>query len=186
MKEDVRFDWMQTVSGRTFSFEAPVFNFNDIAMALAKTCRYGGHTKDFLHYSTGEHCVHMARAAIKDGYDRHGAWNVLMHDCTEGYIMDMVRPLKNRIPMYRDFEDQLYSQMAPVFGLIDPLPAYVKEYDNRILMDEKAQVMALSGRPWNFPEDMKPLGIKIECWDSRTAYEQFVKIAREVAHVSLD
>lgn len=186
MKEDVRFDWMQTVSGRTFSFEEPVFNFNDIAMSLAKTCRYGGHTKDFLHYSTAEHCVHMGRTAKKDGRSRHDVWNVIMHDCTEGYIMDMVRPLKNRIPMYREFEDHLFTLMAPVFGLTDPMPGFVKEYDNRILMDEKAQVMALSARPWNFPPELTPLGVKIECWDSKTAYTEFVKIAKEVAHVSLD
>lgn len=186
MKEDVRFDWMQTASGRTFSFEEPVFCFDDIAVALAKTCRYGGHTKGFLHYSTAEHCVHMARSAQKDGRPRIEVWNVLMHDCTEGYIMDMVRPLKNRIPMYGAFEHKLFSKMAIHYGLEDPMPGYVKLYDNRILMDEKAQVMALSERPWNFPPDLTPLGIKIECWDSRTAYHEFVAVAKDVAHVSLD
>lgn len=183
---DIKFDWMQTESGRTFSFEDPVFHFNDIAMALAKTCRYGGHTKGFLHYATAEHSVHMTRSALKEGRSRREAWNVLMHDSPEGYIMDMVRPLKNRIPMYRDFEDDLFSKIAERYDLEDPIPAYVKLLDNRILMDEKAQVMALSDRPWNFPDDLKPLGIKIECWSSQQAYTEFVKLAKEVAHVSLD
>lgn len=179
-------NWMQTTTGRAFDLDNPTFHFEDIAVALSKIARYGGHTKGFAHYSVAEHCVLMSRYKEwdKNRYTKRQRWNILMHDSTEAYLMDLVRPWKAKMPSYRKNEDALFSAIAKRFDLEDPIPDYVKELDNRILGDEKAQVMADPPRPWS--DTGEPLGVKIKCWDPAHAYKHFMLAAQEFAHVPLD
>ena len=48
----------------------------------------------------------------------------------------------------------------------------VKEYDNRILLDERDQIMSRPPADWNIPG--QPLGIQIEGWEPQQAYEEFM------------
>lgn len=75
---------------------------DDIAHALAMTCRYGGHISKF--YSVAEHCVLVTRLVKwmlehddtphTADYKRVQMANALLHDASEAYLGDVVAPLK--------------------------------------------------------------------------------------------
>lgn len=159
-----RGSWMQTFTGRQFfpmDPRAEEVDPVDIAHALSMICRYGGHTRRF--YSVAEHCVLMSHAVAPE----HALW-ALLHDATEAYVGDMVRPLKHHMPAYRDVEDRLMVVILERFGLelVDGdelIPAAVKEADNRILLDERAAVLSPPPADWQI-EDLEPLGVHVAGW----------------------
>jgi hypothetical protein len=149
---------MQTYTGRPFWPLDPRpedVDPLDIAAALSMICRYGGHTHRF--YSVAEHCWLLSHAVAPE----HALW-ALLHDATEAYVGDMVRPLKRSMPEYAAAEDHLMRVICDRVGLPYECPAEVKEADNRILLDERA---ALTGRPplpWHQDEaSVQPLGVSI-------------------------
>jgi hypothetical protein len=174
--------WMQTTKGRKFYLNSPVFDIEEIATALSKQCRYGGHTKNDLFYSVAEHCVHVAQYLFETSEHEHDtiagpaieAYNGLMHDFTEAYLVDIPRPIKRLLPDYTRIENELFSKGAAYFDLIDPIPDYVKAADNLILFDEKQQIMT-PGLEWQSIAGMTSgIGCKIQCWDPQRAYSEFM------------
>jgi len=168
----LRGDWMQTYTGkRFFPMDPSVKDVDivDIAHALAMTCRYGGHTKQF--YSVAQHSVLVAGKATP-----HDALRALMHDAAEAYTGDLIRPIK-KDPNMRAFEwveNMIERAICAKFDLPYPLmnPA-IKRLDNRILLDERDQVMAPCEHEWTIPEG-EPLGVKIEQWSPEVAREKFL------------
>jgi hypothetical protein len=150
-----RGDWMQTFTGRAFYPLDPRpedIDPVDIGHALSLICRYGGHVKRF--YSVAEHCALMSHAVAPE----NALW-ALLHDATEAYVGDMVRPLKRSMPAYRAAEDHLMGVICERFDLPTACPAEVKVADTRILHDERDALMAPSRRPWTSLNDFKPLGV---------------------------
>jgi hypothetical protein len=154
--------WMQTFTGRQFYPLAPQVDDIDpvdIAHALSLICRYGGHTTRF--YSVAEHCVLMSHAVAPE----HALW-ALLHDATEAYVGDMVRPLKYHMPAYQEAEERVLRAIEVRFGLRHPdeiptgIPAAVKEADNRILLDERAALLGPAPERWA-AEHLQPLGVRI-------------------------
>lgn len=140
-----RGEWMQTYTGRQFwpldPDPAAIF-IEDIAHSLSLTCRYAGHVRRF--YSVAEHSVHLAMHA--DEPDRRWA---LLHDASEAYIVDVPRPLKPFLPGYREAEAAVMLAVCERFGLPLEMPAGVKDLDDRILVDERAALMAPCDVDWN-------------------------------------
>lgn len=166
-----RGDWMQTFTGGRFWPLDPrpaEIHLADIAHALSLQCRYGGHCLRF--YSVAEHSVHLARVASPEA----ALW-ALLHDASEAYLADMVRPLKRSMPEYQAAEDRVMAAVHRAFGL-DPAqePAEVKALDNRILIDERAQVMRPTGEIWNYGGATDPLGISLEFWSPERAEREFL------------
>jgi PAS domain-containing protein len=133
--------WTQTYSGYKFSPLAPRAAdvcIEDIAHALSMICRYGGHAHRF--YSVAEHSVLVSRLVAPE-YAREG----LMHDGAEAYIGDMIRPLKRQMPSYMEAETHVEAAIAEKFGLRTDEVARVavKEFDDRILVDETRALMAV-------------------------------------------
>lgn len=164
--------FMQTSKGLKFYLSNPRFDIEEIATALSKQCRYGGHTKDSLFYSVAEHCVHIANY-LADFVSFEMAYNGLMHDFTEAYLVDIPRPIKRLLNDYVVIENDLYSKGAVYFGLSDPIPDRVKSADNRILVDEKAQIMA-HGLDWESTSGLVGLGVTIKCWTPERACAEFL------------
>ncbi|KRE02580.1 hypothetical protein ASE61_14975 [Bosea sp. Root670] len=163
-------DWIQTFSGRQFWPLDPrpeEIAIEDIAHALAHDCRFGGHCRRF--YSVAEHSVLLARAVAPDL--RLAA---LMHDSPEGYLRDLVRPVKRTMPSYRAAETAIWLAICARFGLPIDLPAEVHEADNRILVDERQQNMAPPPAPWNSEENVEPLGVRLQFWTPVEAEFQFM------------
>jgi len=161
---------MQTFTGRAFYPMAPHVDDVDpvdVAHALALICRYGGHASRY--YSVAEHCVLMSEAVAPE----NALW-ALLHDGTEAYVGDMVRPLKHAMPAYREAENRLMTVICDRFGLAYDCPAEVKAADNRILRDERAALMGVPPLPWKSIEDVQPLGVRIEGWTPVQAKRRYL------------
>lgn len=95
-----------TWTGRRFDYLAPAEELakavclEDIAHALARICRYGGHVATW--WSVADHCLEVSREleakATEAGYEddevAYLALVGLLHDAAEAYTGDMVAPLK--------------------------------------------------------------------------------------------
>jgi uncharacterized protein len=172
----LRDDWMQTFTGRAFYPMAPhVDDIDpiDIAHALSLICRYGGHVRRF--YSVAEHCVLLSHAVRPE----NALW-ALLHDATEAYVGDMIRPLKGAMPAYRDAEDRLMLVICDRFGIGYDFPDEVKAADTRILRDERAALMSPSPLPWKSLEDVPPLGVQVEGWSPAVAEERYLSRLAEL------
>lgn len=158
---------LQTFTGRIFYPTAPRvedIDIIDIAHSLAFQCRYNGHCQRF--YSVAEHAVLISRYVS----DENALWG-LMHDGTESYVGDMVRPLKLQIPTFREIEDNVEVTIAARFGLTLPIPDEVELADKAIIADERLAVMGPPDVPW---DDRKPLGVTIHAWGPAQAEHEFL------------
>ena len=162
-------DWMQTVTGKAFWPLDPrpdEVDIQDIAHALSMQCRYGGHCQRF--YSVAEHSC-LVSSVLAPEYMLSG----LMHDASEAYLQDIIRPVKNWLFGYGEIEHKLMVCIAKRYNFAWPMPIEVKEVDNRILLNEQAALMPNSPMAWNVPG--KPLdGIVVEGWDQATAKQRFL------------
>lgn len=150
-------DWLQTYTAEAFwplDPRASEVNISDISHALSNTCRYTGHVARF--YSVAEHSVIVSHYVPKE----HALWG-LLHDAPEAYIADLARPVKRNIPEYSVIERAIMVAVAERFGLSMPEPEAVKEIDNRILHDERKELMpGHPPRSWGL-EHLAPLGCYI-------------------------
>lgn len=129
---------MQLASGKPFFPLDPrpdEIEIDDIAIALSRICRFGGHTTTF--YSVAEHSI-LVSLLVPDEH----RLTALLHDATEAYIGDMIRPLKSQIPQFSEIENNLWSAIAERFSLPVEMPSCVKDADVLALAIEKRDVMA--------------------------------------------
>lgn len=125
--------WMQTYSGVQFRPFAPSpeeVQIKDIAGALAKICRFGGHTNRF--YSVAQHSVEVSRRVPAEH-----ALTGLLHDAPEAYIGDMIQPIKQWMERFREMERGVWAAIALKFKLPTDLPQCVKDVDLRMLYTER-------------------------------------------------
>jgi len=164
---------IQTFTGEMFDIFNPErhkIQLRDISHAISMICRYGGHTREF--YSVAEHCVLMAGWFVdQEKYDL--ARVALLHDATEAYMGDLVRPLKLQpaLTHYRVVEDNLQGAIFSNYGLPPGMPMEVKEADLRICNDERAVLM--HDRAWSI--DVYPhLGVTLQCWTQHQAEQSWL------------
>lgn len=165
-------DWMQTATGKAFwplDPRSEEIHIEDIAAALSKLCRYGGHCKRF--YSVAEHCVLMACVA-PDGF----RLSALLHDASEAYLSDVIRPIKRHLSQYTVIEAALESAIATRYGIPYPMPAEVKRLDNAIITDEREQNMVTPPVPWQ--QNDPPLGVTLQFWSPEKAEFEFLAAFR--------
>lgn len=163
-------DWLQTFTGRAFwplDPRSEDVDPVDIAHALSLLCRYGGHVQAF--YSVAEHCVLMSEAVASE----NALW-ALLHDATEAYVGDLIRPLKHAMPAYRTAEDRLMTVICDRFGIGYDCPAEVKAADNRIMRDERDALMKAPPLPWSSIEDVPALGVPIGGWEPAYAERRYL------------
>lgn len=174
-------DWMQTHSGLAFwplDPRADEITIEDIAHGLSRQCRYGGHTLKF--YSVAEHCVLMASKAPA-GF----GFATLMHDATEAYLADVIRPIKRHLTNYKTVEAELERVIAERFGLPYPMPPEVKRLDEAIVADEKAQAMAPAPLPWaEWDNKTAPLGVTLQFWKPNRAKREFLRAFHSYGPIS--
>lgn len=162
--------FVQTYTGRPFFPLAPVawdIEIQDIAHSLSLLCRYNGHVDRF--YSVAEHCVVLSHSVSSE----YARW-ALLHDASEAYVGDMVWPLKEEVPAYKNIEDGVMGAICERFGLDPVQPAQVKEHDRRIVIDERAALMAPARTPWPALEGFTPLGVRIEGWSPARAKAEYM------------
>lgn len=148
-------NWIQTYSGKKFHSLDPrpeEIELVDIAHALSLLCRFNGHCRTF--YSVAEHSVRVARILPQE----LALWG-LLHDAGEAYLTDLPRPVKQGLPEFAEIEDRVLLQVAKRFDLVWPMPAPVKEADNKLLATEARDLMAPHPEPWNL--GIEPLDKRI-------------------------
>jgi hypothetical protein len=106
-----------------------MIDLKDIASALSKICRFGGHSS--LFYSVAQHCVLVA--ALNGSIAGKEA---LLHDASEAYLGDVIKPLKVLLgAAYRDLEANFESVISAKFGLhiTKGVKSRIKRFDNEAL-----------------------------------------------------
>lgn len=163
-------DWMATATGGRFYPLDPRANevsIADIAHSLSMICRYGGHVSRFL--SVAEHCVHVSRAVPHED----ALWG-LLHDASEAYVGDMIRPLKLSMPQYREAEDRVIAAVCERFGLDSQMPESVREADSRIITNERAVAFDKTDPLWRDAQG-GALSLEVQCWGPKTARARFLE-----------
>ena len=141
---DRKGDWIETYTGKQFWPLDPRPEdvcIEDIARGLAMSCRYGGQVNKF--YSVAEHAW-LVSLCVPPQYALVG----LLHDASEAYISDIVRPVKRYIQGYATIEENLMQCISERFGFEWPMPSIVKEIDNRMIVNERAAVKGDTGFYW--------------------------------------
>lgn len=128
---------MRTWTGRRIdplTMTSADVDIKDIAHALARQCRYNGHT--WGHLSVARHSLWVSDHLI-DKYGIVLGAAGLLHDAAEAYVGDMIRPLKNHPALgaaFAEIEHHVEDAIAVRFGVVlsDPL---IKQADRYVLLN---------------------------------------------------
>lgn len=155
-------DCIRTVSGQyvnVFDTDPNTILIEDIAHSLSHQCRFGGHLPSF--FSVAQHCVNVSYCVPEEH-----AFAGLMHDASEAYLLDMPKPIKDRMPEYKAIERKLMQVIALKFGFNYPLHHEIKKADKAKLEDEWENVFLLKGQ--------------YLCWSKEKAQILFMERFREL------
>ena len=144
--------WLLTYTGQKFYPMDPrpeEIRIEDIAHSLANICRFGGHSLRF--YSVAQHSIIVSRACTQAPFQG------LLHDATEAYCGDIIRPIKINMPEYRELESRIWLVVCERFGLAPKMHPEVKVNDNRALMTERRDILVHSDHEWSLAKDYPPL-----------------------------
>lgn len=204
MSDAQRFgDWMQTYTGLRFYVMDPRpedVTIEDIAHALALQCRYNGHCRDF--YSVAQHSVlvsHVVEQAEREKFlaspmtlverQRYAQLIItaLLHDASEAYLGDMVRPLKRHQPSYKRAE--VAVDLAILRRMRLPLEDFagvelIKQADNILLATERRDLMTHE-LDWDAEELLAPLEERIEPLSPEDAEQMFLGRFRSLQTAAL-
>ena len=154
-----RGDWIQTSSGVAFHPQDPRVedvHLIDIAHSLSHQCRFAGHVPIF--YSVADHSVRVADYVytLAHGQPHRDRCLIalvgLLHDASEAYVQDIVRPIKHMPEMagYRDLEDKvarvIFKKFDLDFWLLDH--DWIKLADNTLCATEKRDLIPTSPKAW--------------------------------------
>jgi len=145
----------------------------DIANSLAKLCRYNGHTRLFC--SVAEHSVLVSLILREMGAPVEVQMQGLLHDATEAYCGDMIRPLKLLIDLFNLKERIIWRAVAQRFNLPIRLDSRVKIADNEAVVIERRDILNRNrGVDWgNMPKGITNL--RAMGFDWRDAKDLFVE-----------
>lgn len=171
-----RWPWLQTATGATWYPNAPTaedVRDEDVAAAISKLCRFGGHCLDF--YSVGQHSVLCARLVRAWGLPPGVVLQALVHDAHEAYPPgDLVSPVK-RLPGMRgavELEHAAARVVRAHFGVSFDLHPVVVDADMVMLATERRDIMATSDVDWGTLP--LPTLDRIEPWDWRRARQEWL------------
>ena len=110
---------MNTYTGKQFDpmhICADNICIEDIAHALSLLCRGGG-----------QHSVNCAREAAARGWNNRMALACLLHDASEAYISDIIRPVKIYLNNYLEIENMIMNVIWKKYDLYN-----LSEEENRM------------------------------------------------------
>lgn len=146
-------------------------HIEDIAHALANSCRFTGHVREF--YSVGQHSV-LASLVVSPEL----AMTALLHDASEAYLSDIARPVKQQPgfgAVYREAEEKLMHAIAERFEIEWPMPDEIRVADSLLLVTEARDLMAGGTSQWSKAyQEIEPLPMPITSWLPREAETRFL------------
>ena len=129
----------------------------DIAHAGSQVNRFGGHGR--FPYPVSQHC-RLGSYIIEEEF----ALDFLLHDASESFLGDMVRPLKHFSiagEEYRKIEEKVQGVICDVFEISRIEPPAVKIIDNAMLYAEKEQIMGDVAWDYKWADSDKPADVRI-------------------------
>lgn len=175
---DTDSNWIQTYSGLPYWPANPRVEdvrLEDIAHGLSMLCRYAGQTRKF--FSVAEHCVHVSHLVPPEL-----ALEGLLHDASEAYCSDIVRPLKQVLPGYKRVEARNMAVIREKFGLPPKEHPLVKKADTSILLVELKDLLPPFAQGYTFgvTDRMQTPVCKIYGWNPREAEIFFLDRFHEI------
>lgn len=172
-----------------FNMACSDIDIRDIAHALSNMCRFNGHVKDF--YSVGQHSTLMG--LYWQGSGDRATWEVrrcLLHDASEAYIADLVRPVKHHpmMQVYRDLEKSITKVIYTWAGLTYPDPNWLHVLDDRMLRTEQRDFMFNPSAESVFLDAKAeqvhvkpgtPIPYRLSSWSPRMTEHRFLKLWEE-------
>lgn len=185
MIESRKSNYMHTSTGNKYwplEPRAEEVEIETIAHHLAMKARYNGATADFISVAEHSYWVSMYEPEL-DPLEK------LLHDASETYNGDLIRPLKYdpafRAPFQR-VEELNEKVIAERFALVYPFPASVKRADEAVTEAEIQQAIVMApGQDWNvgrLHDATSVADIRIQFWDWRTAKMMFLTRFRELMY----
>ena len=175
-------NYIQTYSGVIFYPLEPdpdLILLPDIAHALSNQCRFGGHVRKF--HSVAQHCVQVANLLKLDSPEIQLAG--LLHDATEAYLVDLPKPIKNKMPIYVEAEERLLKSIADRFNISFDLFKEVKESDRSALAIESSHLMAPLHADFELTksdiENVSGLSLGV-CWTPEKAEKMYLEKFSEI------
>lgn len=179
--------WMQTWTGEKCWPRSPRvtdIRIEDIAIGLARECRYGKMTLRW--YSVAEHSVIVSilaeefaltnRPELVTALAREG----LFHDCDEAPLHDMPRPIKHdpgmHLEHYKTLGVLFRSVVFERFGIkpTNETHAIIDSIDKRLVVDEVEQFMRTPSMYLERHGHMQRIGCKIPGLGPDEAAELFL------------
>lgn len=114
----------------------------DIAHSLSLIARANGHCKYF--YSVAQHSINCYREAVARNYSNKVQLACLLHDASEAYLSDIIRPVKKNLPDYLTIEKNLQDTIYKRFikeSLTEDDFKKVSEIDDCLLYYEFIELM---------------------------------------------
>lgn len=156
-------------------------DLDDIVPALAKTCRFGGHCREF--YSVAQHSVLVSRL-VPPGMARIA----LLHDAAEAYTGDICQPFKEAVRFreeslsgeggWSSIVKSIEKVVAAALDIPWPLPREVKHADLQALATEQRDLMPTAQIKWGkLPEPWSAKIIPLDWRDAeRLWWERWLQI----------
>lgn len=151
---------MNTYSNKQFNplkIDEADICLEDISHALSLLCRGGGHVKHF--YSVAQHSINCMHEAKARNYSLKVQLACLLHDASEAYISDIIRPVKVQLPNYYQIEAHIMEKIFSKFNLsdLDVHEAKLwKQIDDQILNYELKYLLSHNGDLFLHPLSSKP------------------------------
>lgn len=124
---------INTYSGKKLNLLDPSpedINIHDIARGLSYNSHFGGQTPHF--FSIAQHCLLVCYLMEEDGKDNPDLlMAALLHDASEAYLGDMVKPLKVLLPAFQNIERGMMEVIFNKYQIPMQLLALVKPYDQK-------------------------------------------------------
>lgn len=182
-------DYVWTFSGTKFTpdnIHAGLINIVDLANGLGREPRFGNQTD--TDYSVAQHSIHIAQEVWKKCKEQHidpskSMLEALLHDAHEAYSGDMPKPFKMKLHDLQEFEAKINLAVFEAFGLdYTQISPFVKELDNKIVIDEALQLFSLVP-PWARDFEHDRIGIEIVPWSKEVSSIVWLRmVCRLIGH----
>lgn len=125
----------RTFTGKVFNALNPsseMIDIRDIAKGLAYKPHFSGFSPKF--FSIAEHSLAVeGMVALMDEKDYHARLAALLHDASEAYTGDMIKPIKNLLPAFVMIEKKIQSAIYSKYGIkYENYGPDIKVSDNKV------------------------------------------------------
>lgn len=173
---------MQVASGRGWNLASPTpaaVHWPDVAEALAKQCRFGGHTQSF--YALAQHSVHLCDLLPPD----HRLAG-LLYDAPAAYLGEITWPVRQALmaqphghlinhalrAMWRAHRQALCQAAGIDTAQFDDALPIIQMIDKSLLGAERRDLLADSALEWG--DLPRPAHLKIKPWPWPRALEEWM------------